>query len=407
MTAATDILVTGIGSVSVFGASRGLIGGSPPPPETITRWPTRGTRRAHLVPRFKPGDIVPGLNARRMDQLTVWAIAATHLAIEDAGVDIAAWNPTRVAVIFGTGFGCLERTEAFLESARRYGYASADPIIFPETLANAPASHVARFFGFRGPNLTLSCRGVSGEAALIQARSLLRAAEADLAIVIAGDILTRPLYEWLEAASVLSRACFDGDARTPTPFSRQSDGVFPGEGLAAMVVEPAALRSGSRAGAYARVIGGLAAAEPRISFGSWGRSPAPTVELVRKLVGDGSDMRLMVSGANGCVSLDRLEQEIIRTCLEKAGAAVVSAPKAVSGEFEASALLRLALALSGQGFFENASAMFRSDLPDSSSGVCVPDRGLGLLIGTSAGGGRSVISFEVLPRSATRAATAG
>jgi 3-oxoacyl-[acyl-carrier-protein] synthase II len=306
-----------------------------------------------------------------------------------------------VAIISGTGFGCLERSEAFLASANRYGYGSADPIIFPETLANAPASHVARVFGFRGPNVTLSCRGISAESALIQARSLLSAVEADLAIVIAGDMLTRPLYEWYETASVLSKACFDEDTKTPVPFSGESNGWFPGEGMAAMVLEPAALRSGSRVGAYARVNGGLAVVEPRISLGSWGRSPAPTVKLIQKLAGVGAtDIRLVVSSANGSVALDRLEAEVIRACFDKSGGTIVSAPKTVSGEFEASGLLRLALGLSGQGDSWNTSAFFGPDSPGLPSEVSVPDRGFVLLLGTSAGGGRAAVSLEMLPRPA-------
>jgi len=398
MTAATDILVTGIGSVSAFGTCRGLIVASPPSPVTITRWPTRSPRRAYLVPRFKAGDVVPGLKARRLDPLTVWAIAAAHLAIEDAGIDITALDPARVAIVSGTGFGCLGRSEAFLASAHRYGYGSADPIVFPETLANAPASHVARVFGFRGPNVTLSCRGVSGETALIQARSLLNAEEADLAVVIAGDRLTRPLYEWYETASVLSSACFDEDSRTPVPFSGESDGLFPGEGMAAMILEPAALRNGSRAGAYARVIGGLAVVEPGISFGSWGRSPAPTVELIRKLAGGTTVMSLLVSSANGSVALDHLEAEAIRACFEESGGTTVSAPKTVAGEFEASGLLRLALGLSGQGDSWDTSAFFEPDSPGLPAAVSGPDRGFALLLGTSAGGGRAAVSLEVLPR---------
>lgn len=401
MTAATDILINGIGSVSACGLWRGPIGGPPPLPKTVTRWPTRGPRRAYLVPRFKAGDVVPGLKTRRLDPLTVWAIVAAHLAIEDAGVDFATWDPARVAVLFGTGFGCLERSEAFLASANRYGYGSADPIIFPETLANAPASHVARIFGFRGPNVTLSCRGVSGESALIQARSLLNAAEVDHAIVIAGDMLTRPLYEWYETASVLSTACFDEDPKVPVPFSAESKGFFPGEGMAAMVLEPTARRGGPGPGAYARVIDGLAVAEPGVPFGSWGRSPAPAVELVQRLAPGVAATRLVVSSANGCTALDRLEGEVIRACFGQSGETVVSAPKTVSGEFEASGLLRLALALFGKGDFCDSSAFFGPASPALPRERPAPDRGSWLLLGTSAGGGRAAVSLEVFPRTAS------
>jgi hypothetical protein len=169
--------------------------------------------------------------------------------------------------------------------------------------------------------------------------------------------------------------------------------------MAAMILEPAALRVGSGVKAYARVIGGLSVVEPRISFGSWGRSPAPTVELIQKLAGGAIDLRLLVSSANGSIALDRLEAEVVRACFEERGGTIVSAPKAVSGEFEASGLLRLALSLSGQGSFWDTSAFFGPDPPGLPADVSVPDRGFGLLLGTSAGGGRAAVSLELYPRS--------
>ena len=141
---ATEVLVTGMGSVSSLGVWQGLIDVPARAPAPITRWPTSGLRRANLVPRFRADEVVPGFKARRLDRLTVWSVTAAHLALEDAGLDVASWNPARVAVVCGTGFGCLERTEAFLASAERYGYGGADAIVFPETLANSPAGHVAR-----------------------------------------------------------------------------------------------------------------------------------------------------------------------------------------------------------------------------------------------------------------------
>lgn len=395
---AADLLITGIGTVSAFGPRRGLIDAPPPAPSSITRWPTPAPRRAFMVPRFRAGDIVPGLRARRMDPLTVWAIASVRLAVEDAGIDISAFDPSRLAVVAGFAFGCLERSEAFLASAARYGWGSADAITFPETLANAPASHVARVFGLRGPNITLSCRGISGESALLQARSILNAGEADVAIVIAGDMLTRPLFEWYESASVLSTACYDEEMTVPVPFSAEPGGLFPGEGMAALVLEPAKRRSGPCPGAYAKVLDGASAVEPDVSFGCWGRNPAPTVEIIHKLRGGEADVRLVVSGANGSAALDSLEANIIRNGLEENSGAIVSAPHSVCGEFEASGLLRLALAFSGQGGGWELSAILGPVAPGQPSTLTIPGGGAALLLGTAAGGGRAVVSLQLLPR---------
>ena len=121
---------------------------------------------------------------------------------------------------------------------------------FPEGLANSPASHVALLHGLRGPNITVGSKGIAGESAMIQAASLLRHGQADLAIVLAGDTLTRAVYEWYEVAGRLSRACFNAET--------VADGGFmPSEGVAALVMERSARRD---ARVYARFQAGCRAA---------------------------------------------------------------------------------------------------------------------------------------------------
>lgn len=212
-----EILLTGIGSVSPYGTLAGAIAPRPIAPRAITAWPASDESRAYLVEPFRPTEIVPGLKTRRLDRLSVWSLVAASLAVKDAGLDIN--DPARVAVVSGTGLGCLELSEAFFRSANEHGWEQTDPILFPETLSNAPAGHIARHFGVRGPNLTVSSKGGSGECALLQAVSLLRNEQADAALVLAGDTLTQGSYEWYEAAGWLAR------------------GFVPSEGVTALVLQ--------------------------------------------------------------------------------------------------------------------------------------------------------------------------
>jgi 3-oxoacyl-(acyl-carrier-protein) synthase len=203
--------ITGIGSVSPFGVLAGLIPPSHPEPAAVTGWPTDGLRRAFLVKPFQPAGVVPGVKTRRLDRLSAWALVTASLALRDAGIDLDRIDRSRVAVVFATRFGCIGLTEAFYQSAFKNTWAGTDPITFPETLANSPAGHVALFHNLRGPNITVSSKNFAGECALLQAASLLRNGQADMAVVIAGDTLTQTMYEWYETANLLSQACFDAD----------------------------------------------------------------------------------------------------------------------------------------------------------------------------------------------------
>jgi 3-oxoacyl-(acyl-carrier-protein) synthase len=265
-------------------------------------------------------------------------------------------------VVFGTGFGCIELTEAFFQSIAVNGYDKSDPIIFPETLTNAPASHVARVFGLHGPNITLTHKGVSGEAALLEAASLLRGGQADLAIVLAGDTLTRARYEWYEAASALSRACFSQEP-APAPFSPERDGFVPGENATAVVME-----SGHRA----RSRGAPVYAGFRSGFMS--SNPKSAVSVTRRALAGSSpsDVRLVVASANGSRDLDDMEKATIDEVLGHA--APVIAPKASLGDSDSGGILRFIVALS------------RAD--NNARPLC-------MLLGTSPAGGCAALSFEL------------
>jgi 3-oxoacyl-(acyl-carrier-protein) synthase len=347
-------IITGIGSVSPYGSLAGLIPQGPLEPETITAWTTAGLRRAFLVQPFRAANVVPGLKTRRLDRLSAWALVACSLAIKDAGIDLNQLDRSRVAVVFSTAFGCVELTEAFYLSAAANGWSGTDPSTFPETLPSAPASHVSMFHGLKGPNVTVSNKYFAGETALIQAASLLRNGQADLAIVLAGDALAATIYSWYEVAGLLSPACYNSE---PLP---ETDGFIPSEGLAALVMEwsdRGATRSNARS--YARIRSGCWAA---------GGQPA---EIIRQMLG-GSVPSLTVCSGNGA------------PCATSPTTALA---RAISGDGVGIILPQpFALGLAGTG------ALFHLILALSSR----PNNGQALLLATAGDSGFAALLLELL-----------
>ena len=301
---------------------------------------------------FRPASVVPGLKTRRLDRLSAWALVASSLAIQDAGIDLSQVDRARVAVVFGTGFGCAELTEAFFKSAAANGWSGTDPSPFPEGLANSPASHVALLHGLRGPNITVGNKGVAGESALIQAASLLRHGQADLAIVLAGDTLTRAVYEWYEAAGLLSPACYNEE---PVP---EDGGFVPSEGVAALVLEPAGRR---QARSYANFISGRWAAG------------GDALETIRQMLG-GSVPSLTICAGNGapCSKASTGSTAALARAISGPNADIISAQAVAAGLVDAGALLHLILALSSR-----------------------PGRGQALLLGSSGDSGFAAVLLEL------------
>ena len=341
--------ITGIGSVSPFGPVAGLIPLSTLEPSPITAWSTDGLRRAFLVKPFQPASVVPGLRTRRLDRLSAWALVTASLALQDAGIDLSQMDRSRVAVVFATGFGCIELTEAFYQSALKNGWSGTDPITFPETLANSPAGHVALVHNLRGPNITVSSKNFAAESALLQAASLLRHGQADLAIVIAGDTLTQTMYEWYETANLLSPACFKAGTQ------REVSGYVPGEGVVALVLEPAGERS---VRSYAH-----------LQAGRWAAGGDPLTSITEML---GSSVpRLIIAAGDGAPCATSSSNAAIGS-MAAPDAAVLLAQPAALGLNDAGGLLHLALALSTK-----------------------PDRGLALMLATAANSGFAAVLLEL------------
>jgi Beta-ketoacyl synthase, N-terminal domain len=327
------VTITGIGSVSPHGPLAGLIPPSPLEPTAISAWTTAGPRRAFLVPPFRPATVVPGVKTRRLDRLSVWALVASSLAIKDAGIDLTEVDRSRVAVVFATAFGCVELTEAFYLSAAANGWNGTDPITFPETLASAPTSHVAMFHGLRGPNITVSNKHFAGETALIQAASLLRHGQADLAIVLAGDALAQTLYSWYEVAGLLSPACYNSD-----PFV-EAGGFIPSEGVAALVMESSArgdVHSEARPGtrSYAQM-----------SSGRWAAGGNPS-EIIRQMLG-GSLPSLTICSGNGAPCATNSTTALARE-VSGVGAVIIPPQAFAQGLNGTGALFHLILGLSSK-----------------------------------------------------------
>jgi len=341
--------ITGIGSVTPFGPLAGLIPPSPLEPVPITAWPTNSLRRAFIVTPFQPSSIVPGLKTRRLDRISAWSLVAASLALQDAGIDLNQMDRARIAVVFATGFGCIELTESFYKSASINGWSGTDPITFPETLANSPAGHVALFHGLRGPNITLSSKNFSGESALLQAASLLRHGQADLAVVIAGDTLTQTMYEWYETANLLSPACSSVD---PLP---EDCGFVPSEGVVALVLEPEGSRS---VRPYAH-----------LHAGRWATGGEPR-ESIHQLLGN-SVPRSIISAGNGVPCSTSAATDSISSIAGPA-ANIIPAQAVASGLTDTGALLHLVLALGAK-----------------------PDSGHALMLSTSHNSGFAALLLEL------------
>lgn len=132
--------------------------------------------------------------ARRMGKLFKRAIATA--------VDVLQKSQHRQsdAVIVGTGLGCIENTEKFLNDMLNNDEECLSPTAFMQSTHNTIASQIALHLQCHGYNSTYSHRGTSFDCSLWDAYTLLQKGEIDNAIVGAHEEMSFNYFQMLQKA---------------------------------------------------------------------------------------------------------------------------------------------------------------------------------------------------------------
>ncbi len=168
--------------------------------------PETGREHSHLPIPLKSLEFIgrqPRL--RRSSAISYFAVAAGLAAIEHAGLKITPEFAASTALIFAIGDGGVIYTRRFYEQIVKQGANTASPLLFPETVHNAPASHLAAQLGIDGPSYTLVGDATVGLAALKMAEQLLDLGAVEHCVVVGCQeldwILCEAYRDWRLAAS--------------------------------------------------------------------------------------------------------------------------------------------------------------------------------------------------------------
>lgn len=106
--------------------------------------------------------------SRRMSRVVKMGIYAAKECLEDAGVEMPG------AIVTGTGLGCIEDTEKFIESIFRNEEKLLNPTPFIQSTHNTIGSQIALLLKCHNYNATYSQRGLTFESALLDSMLMLK-----------------------------------------------------------------------------------------------------------------------------------------------------------------------------------------------------------------------------------------
>jgi len=262
MTTNHDVVVTGLGATTPLGGDvattwdallAGRSGVSPIEMDWVERFDLPVRIAAQLA--VEPTDVLPRVEARRLDRSEQVAMIAARQAWADAGHDDNTVDKERLAVIVGTGIGgamTLLNQDDLLEE---HGLRKVSPLTIPMLMPNGPAAHVGLEFKARAGVHAPVSACASGAEALAWAWRMIRTGEAD--VVVAGGaeacICAIPLAGFSQARTMSTRN--DDPEAASRPFDTARDGFVLGEGSGIMVLERADFAAARGAKVYGRLAG--------------------------------------------------------------------------------------------------------------------------------------------------------
>lgn len=194
-------------------------------------------------------------DARRADRYVQFAVAASKMALDDSGLEVAASDPRRVGVMVGSGIGGLSTLEREHRVLLEKGAKRVSPFTIPMMISNIASGIIAMEHGLTGPNMCIVTACATSNHCIGEAWRIIKFGDAD-AFLCGGSeatILAMGLSGFGNMKALSTRN--DDPERASRPFDRDRDGFVMGEGAAVLVIEELehARKRGARI--YAELIG--------------------------------------------------------------------------------------------------------------------------------------------------------
>jgi 3-oxoacyl-(acyl-carrier-protein) synthase len=232
---------------------------------------------------------------RRASAISRFAAAAGLAALENARSTIGKIDMQRTALVFAISNGGVIYTKRFYHDIVASGAQAASPLLFPETVFNAPASHLAAILGIDGVSYTLVGDGAVGIIAVRMAEDLLTSDVVDFCLVVAAEeadwLLCDAYHKWRLLRS----------APPIEPFRRPPRGMILSEGAGAVLIG----RSGTIE---------IEMTHPGMYYSSR-RHAAECIERITKELAT-PDAEIAITSANGTF-IDQFEANSLSNALPK------------------------------------------------------------------------------------------
>jgi len=257
------IVVTGLGIISpvgntVDGAWDSICNGrSGIGPVTEMDVSELNTQIAGEIRDFEVTDYIEGKEARRFDKFMHYGLAASKIAMSEAGLSANAngFDPERVGFALGAGIGGISTIESTMLIYRDKGPRRVSPFYITGSIVNMIGGVLSIEFGFKGPNIAVVSACTTATHNIGLAARMIKYGDADVMIAGGAEYATTPtgMAGFCSAKAMSTRN--DDPAAASRPWDSERDGFVLSNGSGVVVIEE--LEHARKRGApiYAEIVG--------------------------------------------------------------------------------------------------------------------------------------------------------
>ena len=237
------VVVTGLGILSPVGIDLasswdGIVNGrSGIGPITHFDASTFPTRIAGEVKGFDPAAWIPAKDIKKMDPFVHYGVAASMMAIRDAGLEIDEASADMIGVAIGAGIGGLKGIEETTLRWKEGGARKISPFYVPSTIINMIAGQVSIMTGAKGPNIAAVTACTTATHNIGLAMRMIQHGDADVMIAGGAEFATTPTSVGGFCAMKALSTRNDEPEKASRPWDRDRDGFVMGDGAGILILE--------------------------------------------------------------------------------------------------------------------------------------------------------------------------
>ncbi|MEP6632587.1 MAG: beta-ketoacyl-ACP synthase II [Luteimonas sp.] len=213
------------------------------------------TRIAGEVKDFDPGAWIAPKDIKKMDPFVHYGVAASMMAIRDAGLTIDESNAETIGVAIGAGIGGLKGIEETTLKYAEGGQRKISPFYVPSTIINMIAGQVSIMTGAKGPNIAVVTACTTSTHNIGLAMRMIQYGEADAMIAGGAEYATTPTSVGGFCAMKALSTRNDEPQKASRPWDSGRDGFVMGDGAGILVVEEYERAKARGAHIYCELVG--------------------------------------------------------------------------------------------------------------------------------------------------------